>query len=613
MKNKYTILFVLSMLTIANTFGQKHKSDTTDNKKLEIVFNARSSYIDHRPVYEINQDGYITLEIKDINLFRYSVDLTEIHNNVINSTRLSEGNTKVNIDPSLFKLANLNLNVDAASVKKSQEAIDLAKLDLDRSEMYRNKKKVDQELRDKEYQYFKCKDRIKEIRDFDQELDNIKDGLKILNNGEFKKDDKAEKKVLLLKQIEIKNKRKYRLKQFNFIEDSTFVSAFDDSIKNALITKLEGYTNSIDSLEYEYNLKVIENTTDNSKFENFNLALEGYLVSLRELNDLSDFYQRLVSLLYSDNSFIEIEQGKKRIAEDVLDIKNAEKDDILKEAYLRFRKIDKKYVILSDAYSDIDALNGNNDKNIKEKIKEKFNLISAFNKQIEYKYYQQFFEQLATVYDAINASNFTIKHRTLIISDNADEISYNLKATPHTNLPYSVETNPINLKYNVKINGGVKIDISTGIFWNIGLNDKSYRFEEVDANSSKIIEESNEDHFKPSLGVLFNVYKRSNKNIKFGGNVGFSTNSDKLSYYLGASMLIGRSERVNVNVGFAGTQVQRGIDKYEPDEIIQVAISDLPNEVPLRNPSPFKIGAYFGISFNLLGTKNKNTLNVLSR
>ncbi len=611
MKNKYTILSVLSILTIANTFGQKHKSDTTDNKNLEIVFNARSSSIDHHPVYEIDQDGYITLEINDINLFRYSVDLTEIHNNVINSTRLSEGNTKVNIDPSLFKLANINLNVNVASIQKSNEAKELARINLKRIDLKKKKENAVHALKDAEYYYYKCKSRIDSIGKIDNKLENIKDGISLLGDDKLTKEQKVERKKLLKSQYELENKKNYLLKEYSFDIDSAYVKEFDKTLEDTLLMTIKLYTDSLDNVEYKYKAKVIDNETDEFKYENFNLALKRYMLALRELNELSDFYQRLVSLLYSDKSFIEIEKDKFKIANDVLHVNEAEKDDILKESYGRFRKIEENYQMLTEAYSDVEAItNGNNDKS---KIKEKFNSISAFNKQIEYKYYQQFFEQLATVYDAINASNFTIKYRTLIISDNADEISYNLKATPHTNLPYSVETNPIDLKYNVKINGGVKIDVSTGIFWNIGLNDKSYRFEEVDANSSKIIEESNEDHFKPSLGVLFNVYKRSNKNIKFGGNVGFSTNSDKLSYYLGASMLIGRSERVNINVGFAGTQVQRGIDKYTPGETIPVAISDLPNEVPLRNPSPFKIGAYFGISFNLLGTKNKNTLNALSR
>ena len=74
----------------------------------------------------------------------------------------------------------------------------------------------------------------------------------------------------------------------------------------------------------------------------------------------------------------------------------------------------------------------------------------------------------------------------------------------------------------------------------------------------------------------------------------------------------GKSERININFGFAGAQVDRVSDLYDTDSPIQVPIADLPNEVPLRNPSPFKIGGYFGITFNLLGTKNKETLSQIS-
>ena len=78
-------------------------------------------------------------------------------------------------------------------------------------------------------------------------------------------------------------------------------------------------------------------------------------------------------------------------------------------------------------------------------------------------------------------------------------------------------------------------------------------------------------------------------------------------------MLVGKSERIIFNFGIAGSQVKTLNDKYSLDKVIPVAIGDLPEDVPMRPVSPFRIGAYFGISFNLSGNKNKETFSQISK
>jgi hypothetical protein len=390
----------------------------------------------------------------------------------------------------------------------------------------------------------------------------------------------------------------------NIQTDKDLITAYETTINEKHQTELNTLVDELAEIEHNYKKKVLEDNTDNARLENFNSALEAYSKSLAELNEISDFYQRLVSILYSDQSFEQIKLEKDKLARDFFKIDNIGRDDILKYCYQRLRIIDTKYTKLAQAFS---LVSGKSDK-----AKEIFDKISAFNGQIKTSTYHTFFLQVAKVYDAINKTNFTLRYQTLILSDNADLINFNFNAQPHSNLQASVETKPINFKYDVKINGGVKIDVSTGVFWNIDLNDNSYRFESQTDSTTLVIKEKNKNQFLPSFGLLFNIYRRSNKDVKFGGNIGFSTNSERLNYYLGGSVLFGKSERLNLNFGLAGAQVKTVSDKYDTDEIINVPIADLPNEVPMRNPSPFKVGFYFGVSFNLLGTKNKDSLSQIS-
>lgn len=608
MKKDVKSCFLFIFITCLG-FGQNLESKSDKRDIIDISYDARKGImLNDKPPYVVSQNGYIIFEIKDINLFRYSVTLTELQNNIINSTKLSEGNTQVSIDPTVFNLTDLNLNIQVVPVVPSDETKALVDLEKEKTDIKKKIEKKKTEIQNAESEYLNSLTRVEKFNKIEEELIELRSELSLLTGIDEKERDKAQKKNEIERNISRKTTEKEILNFNNKIDnDNTTIEDYLETLKNKLESELDTLNIKLSDAEHNYRKKVLDSKSQNTQFKNFNTSLEAYSVALRRLNELTDFYQRLVSLLYSDKPYAEIRTDKTKIAYDVTEIENASKDDILKFSYDRLRDIEKKYMELTVAYSYIPT------KAAAQDAKEIFDKLSAFNAQIKPSSYHTFFMQLAKVYDAINESNFTLKFQTLILSDNADLINFNLSAQPHSNLPTSVETKPINFKYDVKIKGGVKIDVSTGVFWNFGLNDKTYRFESQDDSSTLVVEEDNENLFTPSFGVLFHVYKRTSKDIKFGGNIGFSTNAERLNYYLGASVLIGKSERINLNFGLAGSQVDRVSDLYDTSETIQVPIADLPNEVPLRNPSPFKLGGFFGVTFNLIGSKNKETLSQISK
>lgn len=612
MKKLFPTLFFF--LLASKALSQDNKKENITYDKVEISYDARKGLASIYPPYEVSQNGYIIFEITDINLFRYSITLTELQNNVINSTKLSEGNTQVSIDPALFNLTDLNLNIQVIPVATNAETKALADLEKDKSDKETEIERKLNEIQNQESEYLAALSRIEAVSEIDKKQLKINSELSYLNSiaaSDRTKEQKDKLTLLNKENSQLTTERQILNLEYKIDDDKNFISSYISTTKNQLESELNTLKDQLVTIEHNYKKKVLDDSSDNTRIKNFNSAMEAYSTGLRKLNELTDFYQRLVSLLYSDDSFDEIRKEKFKVAYDVIKVEKATKDDILKHAYLRLRDIEKKYLEFSKAYSLVSSSSTISAEK-KNDAKEIFDKISAFSDQIKTNSYHSFFMQLAKVYDAINESNFTLKYQTLILSDNADLINFNLNAQPNSNLPGSVETKPLNFKYDVKIKGGVKIDVSTGIFWNIGLYDKSYRFESQSDTSTLVIKEDNESLFIPSFGVLFNLYKRSTKDVKFGGNIGFSTNADRLNYYLGGSVLIGKSERMNINFGIAGAQVDRVSDLYHTDDPIQVTIADLPNEVPLRNPSPFKVGAFFGITFNLTGTKNKETLSQIS-
>ncbi|MFI2744344.1 hypothetical protein ACG2LH_16535 [Zhouia sp. PK063] len=568
MKKSY-FLWLCTFLYVSLSFGQATSDQkVTDKEKkessLNIEFSVREDLINTLPPdYEVNQNQYIEIKLKDVNLFRYSVSLTEKQNNFINSTELSQGNTQIKIDPSTFGINDIELKVE------------LSPIVLDKG----------------------IKNKIYEKRDKLDDLISNLDSLKLDNNKIVKKDT-----------ILLQDNSQYK-------KNSKKITELEDKIskEKKAILDIESRDNTFNGLVF-----------------NFNQKIEAYSKCIDSLNQMANYYQRFINTLYSDQPFEEIKERKYKIAREILkieDVKELTSDAILKEAFSRLSKLSDCYYEIVKTYAEVkgasDLESGEAKSNeVKNNVEIIYSKIVTFNNQINKSVYNDFFKRLATVYDAINETNFNLTYYTLIVSDNADIINYDLKLTPFTNLPYSIETKPINYKYNVKIKGGVKIDVSTGIFFNIGLADHRYRFEQAydenhnaQAGKSVLIRGNDwKSQFDPSLGVLFNVYKRSDSDFKVGWNVGISTNTERLNYYTGVSFLIGKSERINFNLGLAGAQVKTVVDTYDvkEGEYINMDVKDLPKDVPLMNPSPFRLGMYIGVSFNLLGTKNKETLSQIT-
>jgi len=590
------ILFLFAFSFIGALSAQK----TISQDSLHIIFNARTGNLNTYPPYEVNQDGYIIFEIQDINLFRYSISVTELQDNIINSTNLSEGKTLINVDPSFYNLSNINLQIpnETKANNKEENAVQMLTIEksIEDKELEIERHIIDSQINDAKY--FDAKNRDTKRNDLAIEISELQKKIDATSN---KKEKELLENLLIQKQTQ---ETDLNLK-YDKDRDDAYISTYEDSTRVNQEKTLRGLKDSLRDLRFTFDSIRQIDDSKNSKIVDFDIKRKNYIRSMNSMNRLVDIYYRLINILYSDKGYDEISKEKDLVTTDLFGTtESVTKDHLLKLCLRKFRSVEANFQRLSESYKDI-----SDDPDI-EKV---FNIISAFHNQINYDNYNRFFLQLTSIYESINKSNFTLKYQTFILSDNADLITFNLTATPFNNLPGSIETRPVNFEYIVKVKGGVKIDVSTGVFFNIGLNDKSFRFEAVDDNTSRVIKEENKNLFKPFYGVLFNVYERSYKDVKFGFNAGVSTNTERVNYYLGSSIIFGRSQRIILNFGLAGAQIDEATDMFDTNETFSTPLSDLPSKVPLRNPSPFRLGGFFGISFNLTGTVNKQTLSQISK
>jgi hypothetical protein len=180
---KCRIFFIGIILSFYNLGIAQEINDVENNEdNVHIKYNARTGVASMYPTYEVKQNGYIIFEIIDINLFRYSVTLTELQNNVINSTKLSEGNTQINVDPVIFNLTDINLNIQVIPVTANVETKALSDIGKNRSvkekEIERKKIKIQKE----ESKYLLAKGRIDKINEIDVQLLKVNSKLSYLND-----------------------------------------------------------------------------------------------------------------------------------------------------------------------------------------------------------------------------------------------------------------------------------------------------------------------------------------------------------------------------------------------------------------------------------------------
>lgn len=167
-------------------------------------------------------------------------------------------------------------------------------------------------------------------------------------------------------------------------------------------------------------------------------------------------------------------------------------------------------------------------------------------------------------------------------------------------------TNPTPDKYtyNIWVKGGVKIDISGGLFLT-SLMDKEYVTK--DDGSNKFIFEKNRGDYEFGFGSTINVSLRGGSWVRPGLSIGalFTTNQ-KFQLLTGLGFIIGKEERIVLHTGLSMGRISRISDNYKTDGSVSY---DLGTEGTIPMTEKFAFGHFFGLTYNFGKVKKQDEKN----
>ncbi|MBU2020188.1 MAG: hypothetical protein KJ941_11135 [Bacteroidetes bacterium] len=141
----------------------------------------------------------------------------------------------------------------------------------------------------------------------------------------------------------------------------------------------------------------------------------------------------------------------------------------------------------------------------------------------------------------------------------------------------------------IPTNGGLRINSSAGMAFTT-FKDGQYAF----TSEEGVVDRTETDAFVPAVATMFHFYKQSPRPVNFGGTFGVSipiTGEKDFQYLLGASAIVGKSQRVILNIGAFGGKNQKLSGMEVGDSIAKGSI------VPTAGF--FDFGFFGGISLNI--------------
>lgn len=203
---------------------------------------------------------------------------------------------------------------------------------------------------------------------------------------------------------------------------------------------------------------------------------------------------------------------------------------------------------------------------------------------------------LRTTYIELNSNSFSKTYRH---TATGEKLRMKLKLSPIDSLQRlgikTLEMTPV----EVSVFGGMRVRASVGLNFGRFIQKPQEYFVR-----DSFLQSGNIDAFIPVMTSFVHFYAPSRKAVSVAGSfgVGFplggGENLQSISFFLGPSLLFGKSERIVLNAGIMGGKVERLSQGYK---IGDAYFSD-GNIAPTN--SVYELGYYLGVSFNLSGAGN---------
>jgi hypothetical protein len=164
---------------------------------------------------------------------------------------------------------------------------------------------------------------------------------------------------------------------------------------------------------------------------------------------------------------------------------------------------------------------------------------------------------------------------------------------------------PETYKYKVWIKGGLKIDVSGGVYLT-SLFDKEYYTTDAD-NNEKYIYENDLGDYDFGFGTMVNISLRGGSwarpTLNFGA---MFTSNQKFQMLTGIGLILGKNERFVIHYGMSLGRVNVLKNEYVMDG---ETAYDLGTDGNVPGNEKFKFGRFFGITYNFTKPKSNDDKN----
>lgn len=207
--------------------------------------------------------------------------------------------------------------------------------------------------------------------------------------------------------------------------------------------------------------------------------------------------------------------------------------------------------------------------------------------------YQQLQIDILNLYDLLNPNSFTFTSVPIAPEDNADEVNIAIKISPKAGVGLAAGTNTYQFSQKLFVRHGWKFDFSSGLGLT-NLVDAPLALKNVGDSTGAmqiVAEQKNSSNF--GLAAFLHAHYRFYSPFSAGISLGVMVDESKLPrYLLGGSALLGRRQRIVLTFGAAYGKVNL-LSKTQ-------AVGDLlPSGTTISTVARFKIGFFFGMTFNL--------------
>lgn len=195
-------------------------------------------------------------------------------------------------------------------------------------------------------------------------------------------------------------------------------------------------------------------------------------------------------------------------------------------------------------------------------------------------------------YEAIANNDFA---EVIRIPAEGDLLNIKIKLIPKNGLNGGNNLESIvHPEIKIPVYGGIKINTSMGISFGKFLDQPNTFFIQ-----DSIVGSQPKDKFTPLITSFLHFYPQSRGQVSFGGSfgIGIPINGENalssISFLLGPSMIIGKSESIVISAGIMGSKIEKLAKGFQiGDRVANDALA-----LPMY--SSYELGYYIGLSFNL--------------